>query len=63
MLKTVVDNNPGYSYNNRRSDVCGASSRTLPFGKKGVRQACQLNVWLVVGVQVNLFPRRNGESF
>jgi len=44
MLNTGVNNNPGYSYRNRCSVVCEATSYTLPFGKKGTGQARQLNV-------------------
>jgi len=62
MLNTGVSNSPGYSHNNRRSVVCKATSCTLPFCK-GVRQACQLNVCLVFGIQVNLIPKGNRESF
>jgi hypothetical protein len=58
MLNTEVNNNPGYSHNNRRSVGCKATSYTLPFCKKGAGQARQLNVCVVFGIQVSLVPKR-----
>ena len=58
MLTTGVINRQGYSYSNRRSVVCEATSYTLPFGKKGAGQARQLNVCVVFGIQVSLVPKR-----
>jgi hypothetical protein len=61
MLNTEVDNSPGYSYSNRRSVGCEATSCTLPSAR------CQASLLakrvLVFGPQVSLVPKRKPGSF
>jgi hypothetical protein len=56
MLNTGVNNNPGYSHNNRRSAVSKATSYTLPFAR------CQASLLakrvLVFGIRVAPVPRQ-----
>jgi hypothetical protein len=56
MLNTEVNNNPGYSHNNRHSVVCESTSYTLPFAR------CQASLLakrvLVFGIRVAPVPKR-----
>jgi hypothetical protein len=56
MLITVVNNNPGYSHNNRRSVVSKTTSYTLPFAR--FQASLPAKRVLVFGIRVAPVPKR-----